>query len=165
MAVGAIKNEQINKKKTSYIGSVLTGVAVVYSSKWIIPITKPEKDEYYFDELKDIGKKSSHAIKVEIKKISETVPKTPEIKAFLNIFDKDNTQKIDKNFSNEVIELLARVKDKALTVKQIEKAKLSNYLKSIRPTAPFIFIGTIIGFAYAITRNLIINDKKPKEED
>lgn len=156
MAVSAIKNEQTNnKKKASYVGSVIAGAASAYSLKWLLPVTKAEKDEYYFDELKNIGQKASEGIKKELKKIKDTTPNNTELDTFLKIFDRNNTQKIDKNFSNEVIDLLTRVKDKALTIKQIEKAKLSNYIKSIRPTAPFIFIGTFIGLSYAITKNII----------
>jgi len=165
MSIDAIKNNNDNNNKMSYIGATTGGAICGYALKYAFPESAQEKTLMNNDELKQISKTSKIN---EIESIKSERPKAAGADEFIKIIENKKNllseiKKSPKDLQLHLKTLLSRVNKNALITKAYEKDKIVAYTKHIRSTGIFIAIGAFFGIFTAIIHNINISNKKQSE--
>lgn len=164
MAIDAVKNNT-PKKKTNCFNSTVIGGVTGYALKWIIPITKSEKDKSYLDELSLINMNSKKVRLEEIESIKKNLHKIPGADTFIKLNEQSKLcyreiNKLNFPLRDNVEELFDRVNKAASEFKIEGERFLKLKTKDIRPTRAFIALGAAIGLFTALIRNVSKEIKK-----
>ena len=167
MAVSAIQNNK-NNSSTSYIGAAAIGIGTAYISRDLIPLTKAEKDDQYKASLREIKAKVSQSMLEEAEALAKSERKNKAAEAFIKIYEAgDKTtkyanirkmfleiKKLDKSLKNDVISIIDGIKDNARLLKREQERVLKAGIKDLRPIAPFVAFGAVVGLAIALVSNI-----------
>ena len=156
MAVSAIgKNDNTNSGNISYLKSIAVGVLTGYSLKYILPVTLQEKDEHFNAALNGIKTKAKEAKLQEIEAIKQIKPKTKEADTFIKMHDSNKLSLSEIKKDNDVIKLIKKINAKSRNIKIQGRKALNGATKAIRPTGVFLVTGAVVGFAVALTCNIL----------
>lgn len=154
MSINAVQNNSNNNSHiTGYIASAAVGSIGGYTLKWMLPVTKSEKDERYNLELASLKKEARQAKIKELQTIGKDFLKSVGVDEFLSRYDDDAAETAGKGISKKtsaplpenISELFKRVNEAANIAKEERIKKLNYYTKSIRSTGAFVLIGAAVG--------------------
>jgi hypothetical protein len=161
MSLRAVQKNNPDKssRKNNYINYLSAGAVGGYALKWLIPLTKQEKDSLFLSGLKKIAVESVQAKRDEIEIIRTTKPKIDGADTFIKMYDNKKLhlgeiKKLKQPLSNKVMQLYLIVNNKSKDVKEVGYKKLVDSTKGLRPTGVFIILGICVGALIAFMKNL-----------
>lgn len=172
MAVEAIQlnKHDSNQAHASYLKAGALGALTGYSLKYILPVSKVEKElknDEFFVELKKTVKEARLK---EIEAIRNSKTKTEATDVFISMVDKkeikaSKLKELKEPIAIEVKKLIIRVNDKARAVKAVGNEIFTAMTKHIRPTKTFVAAGVGVACAGALVYNLLARTKVSEEEE
>lgn len=161
MAVSAIQNNKDNTPKMGYITSILTGSAVGYSLKYLLPVAKHEKnDENYKNALKAIRAEIKEERKDFLNSIRNSTEKTPAEDTFIKMIDNKELKAskinaLPNSQKSDVKILITKINLRAKELFHQRQKTINATVKDIRPTMPFVTTGAVIALTTAFTYNVL----------
>lgn len=170
MRVDSVKE---NNKSNSMIPSIIKSMAIFgvagYAAKYSLPLTKQERDEFYWKRIatkRNESKNEKAAVIAEIRKLPN---KSEAQDVFIKMIDarKANPElssarkmfldaSMLKGVSHaELKNIIAKVNEHATRMTQQHIDFYNKGLKGIRQTAPFVAFGLVVGFVAGVAYNVI----------
>lgn len=160
MAVIPVQKNETKSPSVSYIKSAVIGGLTGYTLKYVLPITKEEKDDFYKSFLEKMHKEVTEAKAKEIEAIRNTKSRTLAEDAFISIVDKHGVKtseikRLKEPLAFDVMKIVSKINEKGKEVKTYEKEVFKAITKRIRPTRTFVGIGVTAALATAFARNVV----------
>ena len=143
MATVSAVHQNDNSMLSNVIKGVTVGGVTGYVSKYLLPVTEPEKETKEYQTAMNIIKKETSNVKgVVIEKIRNLPNKTLAQDTFIKMVDAQ----------------AAPMPDKVLNMKGVEVPYEVGVTKRIRPG--FVGLGAFLGFTAAVAYNVLKTDVK-----
>lgn len=159
MSVDVIQKNNTQISRVSYLSSLAAGGIVGYSMKYLIPITKSEKDERYKSAVEKINRDSILERQGVLDQFEKSTTREDVLAAYKDLKQKNKfnpleISKYEEKISSSLFDLNASANERAAKFISNKHRILKADIKSLRPGGVFVAIGAVAAFVSAFIHNL-----------